>query len=57
VDVKSLAGFNATLETDAGLTLRLGYAEGKLTVGNAALNGPWPRCAPRRSLPWATSST
>lgn len=39
VDVKSLAGFNATLETDAGLTLRLGYAEGKLTVGNDALNG------------------
>jgi hypothetical protein len=39
VDVKRLAGFNATLETDAGLTLRLGYAEGKLTVGNAALNG------------------
>lgn len=39
VDVKKLAGFNATLETDAGLTLRVGYAEGKLTVGNAALNG------------------
>ena len=39
VDVKRLVGFNATLETDAGLTLRLGYAEGKLTVGNDALNG------------------
>jgi hypothetical protein len=39
VDIKSMAGFNATLETDAGLTLRLGYAQGKLTVGNAALNG------------------
>lgn len=38
VDVKSMVGFNATLETDAGLTLRLGYAEGKLTVGNDALN-------------------
>lgn len=38
VDVKSLVGFNTTLETDAGLTLRVGYAEGKLTVGNAALN-------------------
>jgi len=38
VDVKSMAGFNATLETDFGLTLRLGYARGKLTVGNAALN-------------------
>lgn len=39
VDIKKLAGFNATLETDAGLTLRLGYAQGKLTVGNAELNG------------------
>jgi hypothetical protein len=39
VDIKSMSGFNATLETDAGLTLRLGYAQGKLTVGNAALNG------------------
>jgi len=39
VEVKSVAGFNATLETDAGLTLRLGYAQGKLTVGNDQLNG------------------
>lgn len=38
VDVKRLVGFNATLETDAGLTLRLGYAQGKLTVGNDPLN-------------------
>ncbi|WP_343622991.1 hypothetical protein [Roseateles puraquae] len=51
VDVKSLAGFNATLETDAGLTLRLGYAEGKLTVGNAALNG---LVATLRATPFAS---
>ena len=38
VDVKRLAGFNATLETDAGLTLRVGYAQGRLTVGNEPLN-------------------
>ncbi|MFG6456771.1 hypothetical protein [Roseateles sp. BYS96W] len=38
VDVKAMVGFNTTLETDFGLTLRLGYARGKLTVGNAALN-------------------
>ncbi|MFG6461775.1 hypothetical protein ACG04Q_09345 [Roseateles sp. DXS20W] len=51
VDVKSMAGFNATLETDAGLTLRLGYAEGKLTVGNAALNG---LVATLRATPFAS---
>jgi hypothetical protein len=51
VDVKSLAGFNATLETDAGLTLRLGYAEGKLTVGNAALNS---LVATLRATPFAS---
>ncbi len=51
VDVKSMAGFNATLETDAGLTLRLGYAEGKLTVGNAQLNG---LVATLRATPFAS---
>lgn len=51
VDVKSLAGFNATLETDAGLTLRLGYAQGKLTVGNAALNS---LVATLRATPFAS---
>lgn len=51
VDVKSMAGFNATLETDAGLTLRLGYAEGKLTVGNAALNS---LVATLRATPFAS---
>lgn len=51
VDVKSMAGFNATLETDAGLTLRLGYAEGKLTVGNAPLNS---LVATLRATPFAS---
>lgn len=51
VDVKSMAGFNATLETDAGLTLRLGYAEGKLTVGNAQLNS---LVATLRATPFAS---
>lgn len=51
VEVKSMAGFNATLETDAGLTLRLGYAEGKLTVGNAPLNS---LVATLRATPFAS---
>jgi len=51
VDIKRMAGFNATLETDAGLTLRLGYAEGKLTVDNAALNS---LVATLRATPFAS---
>ncbi|PTT87528.1 hypothetical protein DBR42_11455 [Pelomonas sp. HMWF004] len=39
VDLKQLAGFNTTLETDGGLTLRLGYARGRLTVGNVQIAG------------------
>lgn len=51
VDVKRLVGFNATLETDAGLTLRVGYAQGKLTVGNAPLNS---LVATLRATPFAS---
>lgn len=37
LDLKKLYGVNATLETDAGLTLRFGHASGKLTVKSASL--------------------
>ncbi|MFN3305298.1 MAG: hypothetical protein ACK44A_16490 [Roseateles sp.] len=37
VELKKLYGVNATLETDAGLTLRFGHASGKLTVKSASL--------------------
>ena len=37
LDLKKLVGFNVTLETDSGLTLRLGHATGKLTVKSATL--------------------
>lgn len=36
--LKSIAGFNATAELDGGITLRLGHAQGKLTVYNASLD-------------------
>lgn len=39
VDFTSMTGFNGTLEMDGGLTLRVGYVKGKLTVGSASLNG------------------
>lgn len=39
VDLKKLVGFNATLETDGGLSLRIGHVSGKLTVKSATLNG------------------
>jgi hypothetical protein len=37
VDLKKLVGFNVTLETDNGLSLRLGHVTGKLTVKSATL--------------------
>jgi hypothetical protein len=39
LEFKKSVGFNATLELDGGLTLRLGHVAGKLTVKSAALNG------------------
>lgn len=39
VDLKKLVGFNATLELDNGISLRVGHVEGKLTVHNASLGG------------------
>lgn len=38
VDFKRLLGFNGTLEMDNGLTLRLGYVRGKLSVASTTLN-------------------
>lgn len=38
VDMKSLVGFNATLELDGGVSLRVGRLQGKLTVHSASLN-------------------
>jgi len=39
LDLKKLLGFNATLEMDNGLSLRIGHVVGKLTVKSASLNG------------------
>lgn len=39
VELDRLYGINATLETDAGLTLRFGHASGKLTVKSTSLAG------------------
>jgi Gram-negative porin len=39
LEVKKLAGINVTAEFDAGFTLRVGHAQGKLTLHNAELNG------------------
>lgn len=39
LELKKLVGFNATLETDSGLSLRLGHVKGKLTVKSATLGG------------------
>jgi hypothetical protein len=36
---KKMVGFNATLELDGGLTLRVGHVTGKLTFDNTALAG------------------
>ncbi|MDM4767599.1 hypothetical protein [Pelomonas sp. SE-A7] len=38
VEMKSLVGFNATLEMDNGVSLRIGRLQGKLTVHAATLN-------------------
>jgi hypothetical protein len=38
VELKKLVGFNATLELDNGLSLRVGHVAGKLTVKSASLN-------------------
>ncbi|MEJ5999022.1 hypothetical protein [Paucibacter soli] len=48
VDLKKLVGFNATLDMDGGISLRVGHLQGKLTVHNAALNG---LVATMRSVP------
>lgn len=39
LELKKLVGFNATLEFDNGLSLRVGHVTGKLTVKSASLNG------------------
>ncbi|PTT87527.1 hypothetical protein DBR42_11445 [Pelomonas sp. HMWF004] len=38
-DFKRMVGFNATLETDNGLTFRLGHVQGRFTVNSNNLNG------------------
>lgn len=54
VDFTSMKGFNGTLEMDGGLTLRVGYVRGKLTVKSASLNG---LTATLRSVPIAAVSS
>lgn len=39
LDLKKLMGFNATLELDGGISLRVGHLQGRLTVHNEGLNG------------------
>lgn len=39
IDLKKFLGFNVTLETDSGLSLRVGHMTGKLTVKSTQLNG------------------
>ncbi|MDI4632571.1 porin [Pelomonas sp. V22] len=54
VDFTSMKGFNGTLEMEGGLTLRVGYVRGKLTVKSASLNG---LTATLRSVPIAAVSS
>lgn len=51
IELKKVIGFNTTLEMDNGLSLRLGYAKGDLTVRNEPLNG---LVATLRATPFAT---